>query len=143
MPNWCENKLTVTSENQEQLQEFIEKVRDPDKNTELSFNKLLPCPIELLNKEVKDYDFFPDELKRKYGYEDCYTWRLENWGTQLDVEETTKKVFDCEVLYSFKTLGPTSVHWLVKMACMFPDLKFQFKYENPSTGFITELNASC
>jgi len=140
MPNWCENVLTVISINQEQLQDFIEKVRDPDNNTELSFSKLLPCPTEL-----EDFDLFPgkrDEFIMKYGYKDCYSWRIANWGTKWDVDVTIKDIFNYGAFYFFESAWSPPIQWIVNVALMFPDLHFKLKYEEPGMGFMGVFKAS-
>ena len=45
MPNWCKNKLSIFSESDEQMEEFLEFIRDGDNL--FSLDKIMPMPEEL------------------------------------------------------------------------------------------------
>jgi hypothetical protein len=93
MPNWCSNTLTVESDNIEQLNDFKEKaIHYKEDDTEkqwpsLTFNKLVPCPEELLNEAAFGAGANREDLVTKYGASDWYQWRVENWGTKWDAAD--------------------------------------------------------
>ena len=141
MPNWCVNELTITSNNKEQLKQFIEKVRDPENDTELSLTKLFPCPEELLSADSTFYKSLNDEsaklLIMKYGQTNWYEWCIANWGTKWDVENVElKNCDDHYVCYCFDSAWSPPTKWIVHVALMFPDLYFFLKYDETGVGFM-------
>ena len=65
MPNWCENNLTIVSDDKTLLQKIDGAV-----------------------KEEKLLDFLASEPKN-YNDEKAYHWRLDNWGTKWEIDEFT------------------------------------------------------
>jgi len=139
MPNWCENKLIITTGNEEQLQNFVERVKNPEKNTDLSFEKLLPCPAELLELPSPNRDSSPDEcaeLIRKYGHTDWYDWALSNWGTKWDVNAKLDAFGRYLAIYLFESAWAPPVEWIIAAALEYPDLCFELKYDEPGIRFM-------
>lgn len=70
MPNWCENELTITSNNE--LRKFIHDLNQYIIDNEGSFFQYLrPMPEYLLHDSGKWYD-----------------WRVLNWGCKWDASDT-------------------------------------------------------
>lgn len=140
MPNWCENELTITSDNKEQLREFSEKIKDPENDRELSLTKLFPCPEELLSGISTNNDSLNDEsaeLITKYGHKDWYDWRVANWGTKWDVEDVElKNCSDDYVYYCFNSAWSPPTEWIAHVALMFPDIHFFLKYDETGVGYM-------
>jgi hypothetical protein len=85
MPNWCNNSLTLTGP-EDVIKEIVANG--------FSFQKLIPCPQELIDtqspppsKEIGENNV------AKYGYADWYSWNVANWGTKWDVGP-----LDCDFL---------------------------------------------
>jgi hypothetical protein len=88
MPNWCNNSVEIYHEDPAML----ERVRKGF-NGEGLFGELLPCPKELTDT----VSGFMGEDKReaheaqqkanleKYGYNDWYSFCVNEWGTKWDV----------------------------------------------------------
>ena len=113
MPNWCENKVTVTGE-PDQVKHFYHanhayvsgKRHDGEKwgeCREFSFRGILPTP--------KAY-----ERNGKW-----YDWNINNWGTKWDAfEPSSKHSKDFKFLgYSFKTAWSPPAEWIVKASKKF------------------------
>lgn len=66
MPNWCNNKLTISHDDAAQIARIKEH-----KNKVLQ--EFIPCPQELLDGD---------------GW---YNWRVENWGTKWDIDLDIKE----------------------------------------------------
>jgi hypothetical protein len=88
MPNWCNNSVEIYHEDPA----MIERVRKGF-NGEGLFGELIPCPQELTNT----VSGFMGEDKRaeheaqqaanleKFGYNDWYSFCVNEWGTKWDV----------------------------------------------------------
>ena len=109
MPNWCKNKLSIYTTSDEQMEEFLEFVRDGD--NVFSLNKILPMPkylrdiqsptkiatqeeIDAYKEQYKDVPYMMDSLPitqahydslmKMYGVSNWYDWANEHWGTKWD-----------------------------------------------------------
>lgn len=77
MPNWIKNKVYVG--NGLALKECMSK--DEDGNEYFDFNKIIEMPKELEQTTAPSRK--PNkELIKKYGVDNWYDWRVENWGTK-------------------------------------------------------------
>ena len=65
MPNWCQNILTVSGP-VEDVDRFMEAVKSPVDNTDLSLGRLMPIPDD--------------------QQDNWYKWCIHNWGTKWDVD---------------------------------------------------------
>ena len=89
MPNWCDNHISITGPNS--VMDKLEKVIQTEEGL-LQF--MLPMPKELDNTTSPfPKDSTPEEKAQriknldKYGFDNWYDWRNENWGTKWDVNE--------------------------------------------------------
>lgn len=79
MPNWCMNDLTITAPTS-----VIKEIVD----SQLSLQKLFPCPQELLDTTAPAKSNAPEKYSsniEKYGHGDWYSWQVSNWGTKWDI----------------------------------------------------------
>lgn len=76
MPNWCVNDLTITAP-KDVIQEIAE--------SQLSLQKLFPCPQELLETTAPACKDKAAVFQEKYGHADWYSWQVSNWGTKWDI----------------------------------------------------------
>lgn len=121
MPNWCNNTLKVTGEETE-LKRFIDAVKT-DKQV-LSFDKLVPMPKELEN------------TKSPGDNPSWYEWRIANWGTKWDLDESIGLTVKKRVAwYSFDTAWGPPIEWMKAVSVLFSELKFVLRYEEPGVGF--------
>jgi len=138
MPTWCENKLEVYSLKKEKLKEFVEKAKDHERKTDLSFQKLYPCPEELLQINPISFDKPHEkeaELTEKYGFRDWYFWRVGNWGTKWDVEAKLVNFYDSLITYEFDTAWAPPISLIINIVKAFPDLVFILKYDSVENGY--------
>ena len=93
MPNWCDNQITITGPSS--VIDKIEKIVNEETNN--AENGLLqffhPMPKELLDTEAgptaktKKEKKARQARKLKFGAENWYDWRVNNWGTKWEVCE--------------------------------------------------------
>ena len=68
MPNWCNNRLTITHKDTNKLDNLMAQVRDDA----CLFNSIKPMPEELRGTTS------PDDSPN------WYDWSVDNWGTKWD-----------------------------------------------------------
>lgn len=157
MPNWCQNNLRVYGDS-EQLSEFKRKaltLRTDDgfTTTELTFELLYPTPEELIKRAspARQEDGESEEqfstrikrLKEEYGASDWYEWRIENWGTKWDADETLILEDSVDELYlCFNTAWAPPTEWLKKVSLKFPNLNFVMDYMEEGQGYCGVLDIS-
>lgn len=145
MPNWCENKLIALSTNKEQLKEVHDLF---DKVEEGVFEKITPTPKELLESEVwSNNEEKNAEMMAKYGSADWYMWRISNWGTKWDINETHslsyhekyEEMHDGRVLGAvitgFDTAWAPPEEMIYTMSIKYPEVYFHLSYEEPGMAF--------
>jgi hypothetical protein len=147
MPNECMNTLSVMGE-KENVEEFVKFVTTGIDKISL-FNSLIPFPEELddttspVNLADKGKN---KELIEKYGSDNWYDWRVDNWGTKLgDYELTTSeiaKAYNEEQWYinfNYTTAWSPGENELANAICKhFPKLKAMIQYEEPGMCFAGE-----
>ena len=80
MTNWCENLVTISNDDRD----VIKAIETAFLRDEL-FDAFIPCPKELESlTSLKPNDALVKKMVAKYGAEDWYLWRLDNWGTKWD-----------------------------------------------------------
>ena len=162
MPNWCYNNLIITGD-EKQIKAFKDKAKNKD--TELSFNNFVPLPKELENSispvKIVPKDKYEKELAkakaenkkskisfglpiteemskeliRKYGFNNWYDWKVNNWGTKWDISAGLEEKENGHLVYSFDTAWSPPIEWLQKVSEQYDKLKFNLYYEEPSMCF--------
>lgn len=100
MPNWCENRLTISHKDKDVLDNLMAQVRaDED---ERLFQYIKPMPEELRDTVKGTGD---EKQTTKYdGYTNWYDWSLANWGTKWDsCHLSWSQIDDNTVEFSFDT----------------------------------------
>ena len=116
MPNWCENNVTITHDDDNKLKELHEAMI---KGTFLSF--VIPIPEELQNPLTSSYggpdrefkDKYRKKMIKKHGFESWYDFCVEKWGTKWEVEIHSPMLNDeGELFASFSSAWspPTGVY---------------------------------
>ena len=136
MPNWCDNRLSVSTWSKvedkdkaiKQIEEFRDKARlieeDGTEASSLSMNNLYPMPKEL------------EGTKEPSDEPNWYDWRVEHWGTKWDIDAYLED-YDTEYLqYSFQSAWSPPTAFLEKVSKDFPLLRFVLKYEEEGCGFL-------
>lgn len=154
MPNWCSNTLEVSG-NPEQLKEFKSKsLIKADNNSpndyDFTFEGIYPTPKELLEVtapvmwrgdaddiEGKEaYEKHIAELVGKYGHDNWYNWRVENWGTKWDCSDSYIGVDDDEwFIVSYDTAWSPNLNWMQYASEVYPNLQFKLVFMEPGCNF--------
>ena len=142
MPNWCDNRVTISSntEDDSQFKELVAKFQ-----VERPFNEIYPQPDwkntpnekgELpVKREMKNdkgeiititYDF-PD------GQNDdrWYHWCSNNWGTKWDVNLVGAEVYECYAEFEFQTAWAPASGIFDKIKEDYPDVAISWFYDEP------------
>lgn len=154
MPNWVQTSLEITGP-QEELDRFasmvkVEEVEDTwlsrrtgEKHTRLEMKiieSFLPCPEELY--EVKspvreEQNELAQQMLEKYGATDWYTWQYENWGVKWgDSQTEIDDSYTTGLFYRFQTPWGSADAAFTKISAMFPELRFQFFYDEEAGFFV-------
>ena len=84
MTNWCENLVIIYNEDRD----VIKSIENAFLRDEL-LDAFIPCPKELeYLTSLKPNDGLVKKMVAKYGAEDWYLWRLDNWGTKWDTGQS-------------------------------------------------------
>jgi len=162
MPNWCNNRLTITAP-AHILTEIRQLLQSGD--IPISFQNVVPVPPEIRTADTEDdarYDAWasayndtvpadatPEDMERHYkAYtaangarprpgERWYNWRLENWGTKWDLDEQTRtiRVSPTSVTYVFDTAWSPPCPIVLALGKRFPRAKLTLWYSEPGLGF--------
>ena len=118
MPNWCESDLTVSSNNVEQLRQFVDHISDREGGSEISLQKLLPISEEL-------YDSPPNEN----GMPATVEWKINNWGALCQFAAEASWISDNCVKYIYSTKWWPALEWIKYAAHLYSDLEFALNYD--------------
>lgn len=138
MANWFENTLRVYG-NESELKRFKESVLELDEKGEIIFtlNKLVPTPPELLDESPNwgDRDLGNEVIAKrqllteKYGFDNWYDWRENNWGTTRDAEiGGLDEEDDKHLRFFFRTANITPFYWFRKVSKIFPTLTMKVTF---------------
>lgn len=154
MPNWCSNTLIVSGD-EKQLKDFVEKsLVKADNNSpndfDFTFEGLYPTPKELVevvappmwrgdetDTEGKEaYQKHLAELIGKYGHDNWYDWRVENWSTKWDCAESYISVDNTDTfIVSYDTAWSPNINWMKYVSELYPDLHFELQYMETGCSF--------
>ena len=148
MPNECMNILGIMGK-KEDVEAFVKFVTYPENNEIALFNSLMPMPEELgdtqspVNLADKGKN---KELISKYGADNWYDWKIDNWGTKWGDYEVTTSTFaesntsdDWYITYFYTTAwAPGENELMNAIANQFPTLKAMLQYEEPGMAFAGE-----
>lgn len=151
MPNWCHNNLRVDADDM-----TIEKIKSTITNEkgEFTFEKFLPTPKELLNTQ-KHFALKGEkpnmDLIKKYGADNWYDWRHDNWGVKWDASDAVMEGQYDEIrgeylrngnLAQFKTPWGPPTEFFKNLSKEFPTARFilQFSDEFVSSEPLGEIS---
>lgn len=165
MPNNTQTHLIVTGSKADVTDFIVQANGGVDADGVLnafSFNKLVPCPVELLSvrfpvlmktpaeieMEIKLHGSSEattharlDSLKSAYGYTNWYDWSLANWGCKWSAYE----VSDWEINdysdhttaeISYQTAWSPASAFFLTVSKMFPNLTFKHSFADEGCFFL-------
>ena len=142
MPNWCDNRVTISSntEDDSQFQELVAKFQverpfneiypQPDFKTIPNKNGELPVAEEIKNSDgelITITHNFPD------GKNDdrWYHWCIDNWGTKWDVNLVGAEVDESYAEFQFQTAWAPASGIFDKIKEDYPDVDISWFYDEP------------
>jgi len=138
MPNWCQNELSVTvndNSTNDNLNNFISF--NESGKSKLDFNKLIPMPDEIKNTSSPNNSDTKNLLINKYGVDNWYDWSIKKWGTKwnLCLNEVYIDRSDMNITYSFDTAWSPPIPWIMKLIDSYSNLDINLEYQEPSMNF--------
>ena len=152
MPNWCENRLTITGP-PEDMDRFAEdakgtgpqyrqidgSVEEPEEEI-LCFHKLFPVPDALLRRTYGGAAEDEKDLPPLDGCGNGCDWEIQHWGCKWGVdnrryEMTTAPDDDTELGYRFLTAWSPPIGLLEHVSPRYPRLRFDLCYKEIGCGF--------
>ena len=142
MPNWCYNRVSIYSENIDQVTELFDIFNNPE-----PFNALIPSPkwSETPNEdgelpvleEHKDSDgkvLFTTHKFPKSGKTDdrWYDWQINNWGTKWEPTDLSVEQCDEELELTFNTAWSPPEDICRAIRNKYPDVTVSWFYDEPS-----------
>lgn len=141
MPNWCSNTLQISG-NKEQLEIFKQKsIIKSGMNLDIFvMDGLITMPEELAICE----DMTPEQKSEriaKYGYNNWFDWRFENWGSKWDAQEPEIQEDEDGLTINFDTAWSPAIPYVKQVAKMFPDLIFDLYFMETGEWFAGRVTA--
>lgn len=117
---------------------------------EITMEHLLPTPHQLQNQQpFPPSILFSEEvtheermarakLKKEYGADNWYDWRIKNWGTKWDMYEFHGIHSDYqtgEFTIQFQTAWSAPHDFVEFISTLFPDLYFHLQWADEDTGY--------
>jgi hypothetical protein len=135
MPNWCSNTLQISGD-KEQLEMFKQKsISKSAMDVDIFLmDGCIPMPQELAICE----DLTPEQKAEriaKYGYDNWYDWRFENWGSKWDAQEPYIEEDENGLTINFDTAWSPAIPYIKQVALMFPDLIFDLYFMETGEWF--------
>lgn len=135
MPNWCSNTLVISGDIKE-LELFKQKsITRSAKGLDIFLmDGLVTMPEELAICE----DLTPEQKAErisKYGYDNWYDWRLENWGSKWDAQEPSIQENEYDLTITFDTAWSPAIPYIKQVAKMFPKLVFDLYFMETGEWF--------
>ena len=142
MPNWCDNRVTISSntEDDSQFQELVAKFQ-----VERPFNEIYPKPDfskipnskgELpIKEEIKNDkgEIVAETFNFSDGKNDdrWYHWCIDNWGTKWDVNLVGSEVNESYAEFEFQTAWAPASGIFDKIKEDYPDVAISWFYDEP------------
>lgn len=147
MPNWVQTSLEITGPKSE-LDRFASMVKTEDveyKWTETTVKEMklidsfIPCPAELYEVQSpvrEEQAELAQQMMEKHGATDWYSWQYDNWGVKWgDSDTELDDSYEKGLFYRFQTPWGTADTAFLKISAMFPELRFQFFYDEEAGFF--------
>jgi hypothetical protein len=141
MPNWCENTLSANG-TAEDISAFVKWLDDKP----FSFERIDPTPEELkdnapFSQSRKDSGA-GKELIEKFGSDNWYDWRVQNWGCKWDIDENQGKPVHSSaesIGFEFQTPWGPPEKAIYTLSLKFPTLTFFLGHYEMGCGFAGEM----
>jgi hypothetical protein len=148
MPNYCENVLTVTDQEESgAISAFLELVRGTNKHgkeTAFTFHKVIAYPPEFQQMDDDKKVLSKEDYRKNYntandGFNSGgYEWCITHWGTKWDLDPEmigVEQEDDSRVVFSFATAWAPPKPIVEKLAELFPHLRIVLEYWEGSMCF--------
>ena len=142
MPNWCDNRVTISSntEDDSQFKELVAKFQ-----VERPFNEIYPMPDFKNVPNSKGELPIAEEIKNSagelitvtYNFPDgknddrWYHWCIDNWGTKWDVDISDEDIDEDYAEFEFQTAWSPAEGICRKIKEDYPDVAISWFYDEP------------
>lgn len=130
MPNWVNNKLTISGD-PETIDQLLVKVSLPHfvKRTVIEDGKRVDRDIEIAPDFCLWNIVKPIDIDAYNTNDNWYNWNVSHWGTKWDVEGEVDRTDPTRVVISFDTAWGAPDPAIDVLASMYPSLVFSLEYE--------------
>lgn len=122
MPNHCYNQLKICSN----FDEVYNAIKGED--TGIDFERIIPMPKELEGRDPSEQR--DERLLKKYGYDDWYHWRLDNWDTKWNAYEVQ---VENNTIFFFTAWSPP-INVIKTLSKKFPEVRFEYYFDVEGEG---------
>ena len=142
MPNWCSNRVTISSktEDNSQFQKLVAKFQ-----VERPFNEIYPQPDWKTIPNEKGQLPVAEEIKNSNGElvtitnnfpdgkndDRWYHWCIDNWGTKWDIDLAAADVEEDYAEFGFQTAWAPASGIFDKIKEDYPDVAISWFYDEP------------
>jgi hypothetical protein len=141
MPNWCENTLNVNGA-AEDISAFIKWLDDKP----FCFERIVATPDELQDNcpfsQARKDSGAGKELIEKFGSDNWYDWRLQNWGCKWDIDDREGRPTHSSaelICFDFQTPWGPPERAIHTLSLKFPNLTFFLAHYEMGCGFAGEM----
>jgi hypothetical protein len=162
MPNWCENKLTITGPEKARFA-FRHRVRGvgpryKTSKAELEYDakhpkgkiEAEPAPIRIFQfhslvpvpQYLQERTYGGEEEAREMGLLDSpgpdfagHDWEVENWSCKWGASGAQCNETESQLIYTFDTPWAPPLNFLMKASLLFPELTFRIDFQEPNMCF--------
>ena len=132
MPNWCSNTITIRGE-KEDIDRFESFLNEKDGKEWFDFFR--PCPQEMKDVDNVSFGNVNEELMKKYGAADWYSWSLNNWGCKWNCDAQDWSREDDSISFWFDSpWGPPTE--LYSFICTDTDFDVEADYHEEGMAFV-------
>jgi hypothetical protein len=119
MSDWCSNTVKVVAKKEQDMDEFLNVIKEVSEEGESTFNFSLGAYVK--------------EPQHKKS-ENWYSWRESNWGTtEIDKDSICINRFGTDCQISFETKWTPCESWIKNVGQKYSHLSFQLKYHEMSS----------
>jgi len=154
MPNWCYNKLIVSTKDPDNKDFSVEDVKyavNPSgrKKPENEAERIMEAlDTDFKNSPVLSFETILPTPEEDLSDDGWYDWRIENWGTKWDVDEPVLFEGDAAqntmgeialpdecLVYLFNTAWSPPIEWVQELSRKFRDAVFHLVYVDEMDNF--------
>lgn len=145
MPNWCDNHITVSGDD-ESLDALWEIIKPDGEDAHADLTKAFPCPQPLrdtmagfMGEDNPEYATWMEKRESNistYGSADWYDWCNANWGTKWSPNFDYSDPSEGDLVLNGDSAWSPPIELLKNVSGLFPTLTFRIRYHELGCDFV-------